>query len=145
MTVRIIIGDSREQLKLLPAESVHCIVTSPPYFGLRQHAGFNDRWDAMERTEQQAKPATMRNVWFVAPAQFKEAHYAVMPDEIARRCILAGCPDGGTVLDPFFGAGTTGLVADRFGRNCIGIELNPKNAAMARRRIDNDAPLFAAE
>jgi DNA modification methylase len=109
----------------------------------RKHAGFNDRWDAMERTEQQAKPATMRNVWFIAPAQFVEAHYAVMPDEIARRCILAGCPPGGTVLDPFLGAGTTGLVADRLGRNCIGIELNPENTAMAHRRIDGDAPLFA--
>jgi len=109
----------------------------------RQHAGFNDRWDAMERTEQQAKPATMRNVWFVAPAQFKEAHYAVMPNEIARRCILAGCPEGGTVLDPFLGAGTTAMVADRFGRNCIGIELNPENVDIANRRVTTDAGLFA--
>lgn len=111
----------------------------------RQHAGFNDRWDAMERTEQQAKPATMRNVWFVATAQFSEAHYAVMPDEIARRCILAGCPEGGVVLDPFGGAGTTGLVADRLQRNAILIELNPENTAMAKNRITNDAPLFAVE
>lgn len=109
----------------------------------RQHAGFNDRWDAMERTEQQAKPATMRNVWFVAPAQFKEAHYAVMPDEIARRCILAGCPEGGTVLDPFLGAGTTAMVADRFGRNCIGIELNPANVEISDRRIRDAAGMFA--
>jgi DNA modification methylase len=111
----------------------------------RQHAGFNERWDAMERGEQQSKPATMRNVWFVSPAQFKEAHYAVMPDEIARRCILAGCPEGGVVLDPFGGAGTTAKVAARLGRNCIIVELNPKNAEMARRRIDGDAPLFAGK
>jgi len=110
----------------------------------RQHAGFNDRWDAMERAEQQAKPATMRNVWFVAPAQFKEAHYAVMPNEIARRCILAGCPPKGTVLDPFLGAGTTAMVADRLGRDGIGIELNPKNAAMAQRRIEKDAGLWSS-
>ena len=58
-------------------------------------------------------------------------------------CILAGCPAGGTVLDPFFGAGTTGLVADRLGRNCIGIELNPEYAALAERRIAGDAGLFA--
>lgn len=109
----------------------------------RQHAGFNDRWDAMERSEQQAKPSTMRNVWFVAPAQFKEAHYAVMPDEIARRCILAGCPVGGTVLDPFSGAGTTAMVADRFGRNAIGIELNPANVEISHRRIESAAGMFA--
>lgn len=58
----------------------------------RRHAGFNDRWDAMERQEQQSRPAMMRNVWFVPPANFSEAHFAVMPDEVARRCILAGCP-----------------------------------------------------
>jgi DNA modification methylase len=55
----------------------------------------------------------------------------------------AGCPKGGTVLDPFGGAGTTGLVADRLGRNAILIELNPEYAAMAERRIKNDAGMFA--
>jgi DNA modification methylase len=111
----------------------------------RRHAGFNDRWDAMERNEQMAKPAMMRNVWFVSPAGYEEAHFAVMPEEIARRCILAGCPEGGTVLDPFGGAGTTGLMASRLGRNAILIELNPEYAAMAERRIQNDAPLFSYE
>jgi DNA modification methylase len=109
----------------------------------RKHAGFNDRWDAMEKSEQQARPAMMRNVWFVSPMGYNGAHFAVMPEEIARRCILAGCPEGGTVLDPFGGAGTTGLVADRLQRNGILIELNPEYAEMARRRIDGDSPLFA--
>jgi DNA modification methylase len=58
-------------------------------------------------------------------------------------CIKAGCPIGGTVLDCFAGAGTTGLVADRLQRNAVLIELNPEYAAMARARIDGDAPLFA--
>jgi len=111
----------------------------------RRHAGFNDRWDAMERSEQMAKPAMMRNVWFVSPAGYDEAHFAVMPEEIARRCILAGCPEGGTVLDPFGGAGTTGLMASRLGRNAILIELNPEYAAMAEQRIANDAPLLSYE
>lgn len=111
----------------------------------RRHAGFNDRWDAMERAEQMARPAMMRDVWFVSPASFSGAHYAVMPDEIARRCIMAGCPVGGTVLDPFGGAGTTGLVADRLQRNAILVELNPSNVDMARRRIaDDQGPLLAA-
>ena len=54
-----------------------------------------------------------------------------------------GEPVSATVLDPFLGSGTTALVADRLGRDCIGIELNPEYAAMARRRIGDDAPLFA--
>lgn len=85
----------------------------------------------------------LRNVWTIATAAFSEAHFATFPPELAERCIRAGCPAGGTVLDPFFGAGTTGLVADRLGRNAIGIELNPEYAAMAERRIRKDAPLFA--
>jgi DNA modification methylase len=101
----------------------------------RKHAGFNDRWDAMERREQQAQPAMMRDVWFVAPASFGDAHFAVMPNEIARRCILSGCPLGGVVLDPFGGTGTTGLIAERHGRDAVLIELNPEYAAMADRRI----------
>ena len=109
----------------------------------RQHAGFNERWDAMERSQQQAQPATMRNVWFVPPANYAEAHFAVMPEEIARRCILAGCPQGGIVCDPYFGSGTVGLVADRLGRDCVGIELNPEYANLARDRIKGDSPLFA--
>jgi DNA modification methylase len=80
MTVRIITGDCRDVLATLPAESVHCCVTSPPYWGLRD--------------------------------------YGV--------------------------AGTTGLVADRLRRHCIGIELNPAYADMARKRIIGDAPLFVA-
>ena len=58
-------------------------------------------------------------------------------------CIKAGCPEGGTVLDPFGGAGTTGLVADRLRRSAILIELNPEYAAMAERRISGDAGMFA--
>lgn len=58
-------------------------------------------------------------------------------------CIKAGCPAGGLVLDPFGGAGTVGLVANRLGLDCTLIELNPEYAAMAERRIHSDAPLFA--
>lgn len=82
------------------------------------------------------------SVWEIAPEHFED-HPAVMPAELARRCILAGCPPGGTVLDCFLGSGTTALVADRLGRNCIGIELSEAYAAMARRRCEDDAGLFA--
>ena len=84
-----------------------------------------------------------RSVWTVTTQPFKEAHFATFPPALIEPCILAGCPPCGTVLDPFGGAGTTGLVADRHNRNAILIELNPEYAAMARKRIFNDAPLFA--
>jgi DNA modification methylase len=84
-----------------------------------------------------------RSVWEVATQPFSEAHFATYPPALVEPCILAGCPTGGTVLDPFFGAGTTGLVADRLQRDCIGIELNPEYAAIAERRIHGDAGMFA--
>lgn len=90
-----------------------------------------------------ADSANLRSVWWISPAQYKEGHYAVMPDALAELCIIAGCPKGGTVLDPFGGAGTTGLVADRLQRDAILIELNHEYAAMAERRIRGDSPLFS--
>lgn len=84
-----------------------------------------------------------RSVWAVATAPFSEAHFATFPPALIEPCILAGCPKGGMVLDPFGGAGTTGLVADRLGRNSILIELNPEYAEMARERVRGDGPLFA--
>lgn len=84
-----------------------------------------------------------RSVWTVATRPYKGAHFATFPPALVEPCVLAGCPAGGTVLDPFGGAGTTGLVADRLQRNAILIELNPEYAAIARRRIAGDAPLLA--
>ena len=84
-----------------------------------------------------------RSVWTVATQPFKEAHFATFPPELPEICIKAGCPPGGTVLDPFGGAGTTGLVADRLQRDAILIELNPAYAEMARKRIQGDAPLLS--
>jgi site-specific DNA-methyltransferase (adenine-specific) len=80
-----------------------------------------------------------RSVWTVKPNKtFRGAHFAVYPPELIEPCILAGCPEGGHVLDPFGGAGTTGLVARRLGRNATLIELNPDYAQMARDRIASD-------
>ncbi len=83
-----------------------------------------------------------RSVWTVATQPFKEAHFATFPPELIEPCIKAGCPPGGQVLDPFGGAGTTGLVADRLQRDAILIELNPAYAEMARQRLSKDAGLF---
>lgn len=76
-----------------------------------------------------------RSVWTVSTKPFKEAHFATFPPDLIEPCVLAGCPEGGTVLDPFFGAGTTGLVAQRNGRKAIGIELNPDYVDIAKRRL----------
>ncbi len=109
----------------------------------RRHAGFNDRWDAMEKAEQCSGLRNKRSVWEVATQPFSEAHFATFPPALIEPCIKAGCPAGGTVLDPFGGAGTTGLVADRLQRNAILIELNPAYVDIARNRLANDAGMFA--
>jgi DNA modification methylase len=87
----------------------------------------------------------LRDVWTIATEPCREAHFAVMPQKLVEPCVKAGCPVGGTVLDPFFGAGTVGVVADRLGRGWIGIELNPEYAEMARRRIADPEPLPVVE
>jgi DNA modification methylase len=76
-----------------------------------------------------------RTVWTIATQPYPEAHFATYPEKLVEPCVLAGCPVGGTVLDPFTGSGTTGAVACRLGRNFVGIELNHEYAAMAERRI----------
>ncbi|MGQ3299662.1 DNA-methyltransferase [Reyranella sp.] len=79
----------------------------------------------------------------VPPQPFRDAHFATFPPKLIEPLIKAGCPKGGVVLDPFGGAGTTGLVADRQQRDAILIELNPEYAAIAERRIKGDASLLA--
>ena len=81
------------------------------------------------------KPRNRRSVWNVQTRPFKGAHFATFPVELVEPCILAGSPVGGRVLDPFGGAGTTGLAALRNGRDATLIELNPEYAALAEVRI----------
>ena len=76
-----------------------------------------------------------RDVWSINTKPCKEAHFAVFPEALVEPCILAGCPEGGTVLDPFGGSGTTGLVAKRNKRNAILIEINPIYVQMAKERV----------
>jgi site-specific DNA-methyltransferase (adenine-specific) len=76
-----------------------------------------------------------RDVWTVATAPYKEAHFATFPPKLVEPCILAGCPPGGVVLDPFAGSGTTGVVALCHGRDFLGIELNPDYIRLAEKRI----------
>ena len=76
-----------------------------------------------------------RSVWTVSTKPFKGAHFATFPPDLIEPCVLAGCPAGGTVLDPFGGAGTTGLVAQRHGRNSVLCELNYDYAAITCERL----------
>ena len=78
-----------------------------------------------------------RSVWTVATRPFKDAHFATFPPALIEPCILAGCPEGGTVLDPFGGAGTTAVVAGEHGRSAILIELNGEYIDIACRRIED--------
>lgn len=268
MTVRILIGDVRERLRELPDESVHCVVTSPPYwrqrdYGMRDQIGLErlpgdyiaelvavfrdarrvlrgdgtlwlniaDKWasggnggggslshkraawrqlagekgwrspphgykdkdlvlaafkvaealrvdgwflrktiiwakpraneptrldrpslsheyvfllskDNDSRARDPGEPWWHSSVWEIAPTGLAD-HPAVMPGELARRCITCSTSKGDTVFDPFFGSGTTGLIAARLGRRCIGVELNPDYAEVARRRIADDGGLLA--
>ncbi|KKN65932.1 hypothetical protein LCGC14_0476350 [marine sediment metagenome] len=76
-----------------------------------------------------------RTVWTINPKPFKEAHFAVYPEELCETPVKAGCPEGGIVLDPFFGSGTTGLVALKQNKKFIGIELNKKYIEIANKRL----------
>ena len=87
-------------------------------------------------TSRQLRPTrNRRSVWTVPTRPFPEAHFATFPPELIEPCVLAGCPIGGVVLDPFVGSGTTLLVATRHHRRSIGIELNPEYIKIAERRL----------
>lgn len=77
-----------------------------------------------------------RSIWTVTTKPYKEAHFAAYPPDLIKPCILAGCPEGGIVFDPFTGSGTTGEVCMKTNRNFVGIELNPEYVELAEKRIE---------
>ncbi len=83
-------------------------------------------WEGLTRNK--------RTVWTIRPVPYAEAHFATMPEALVEPCILAGAPVGGLVLDPFFGSGTVGAVAERLGRRWVGLDLNPSYHRLAARR-----------
>jgi DNA modification methylase len=83
-----------------------------------------------------------RSVWTVPTKPYKGAHFATFPPDLIEPCIKAGSKAGDLVLDPFGGAGTTGLVSDRLGRDAVLCELNPEYAKMAGERIAGENPMF---
>lgn len=99
---------------------------------LNTHMGSSIPWEGSTRNK--------RTVWTVPTHAFPEAHFATFPPDLIVPCILAGCPEGGTVLDPFAGGGTTLFVAEQIERNSIGIELNPDYCEIIRRRMGGLQP-----
>jgi DNA modification methylase len=116
-----------------------------PRFGGSKY-GDDDRDESRTKSGNEWKGgggANKRSVWTVATRPYKGAHFATFPPALIEPCILAGSRPGDTVLDPFGGSGTTGLVAERLQRNAILCELNPKYVDLARERICEESPLFS--
>lgn len=123
------------------------------------HGSFNRRYSFSRETKTDAPPGqrkqhradrepvmysggrNKRSVWTVATYPFKQAHFATFPPKLIEPCILAGCPEGGIVLDPFMGSGTVGVVATNHRRRYIGIDINPDYVALANERIAREGVL----
>ena len=97
--------------------------------------GKNGYDDEMRTTYSEDGKRNKRSVWTINTKPYKDAHFAVFPPKIPELCIKAGSKEGDTVLDPFFGSGTTGWVAQRLGRKWIGIELNADYIKIAEKRF----------
>lgn len=117
--------------------------------GKSERLGRGPGWRNKQNASFDAAMATVpasrnpRSVRWLSSEPFRGAHFATYPPELIRPFVRAGCPPGGTVLDPFGGSGTTALVADQEGRNAILIDLDERNAPMASERITKGSPLFA--
>jgi site-specific DNA-methyltransferase (cytosine-N4-specific) len=94
-----------------------------------------DQESIKEQTADGKSHKNKRTVWQINTEPCKEAHFAVFPRALVRPCILAGAPQGGLVLDPFFGSGTVGVVAIEEGRGCVGVELKSQYIEIAKQRL----------
>jgi DNA modification methylase len=83
-----------------------------------------------------------RDVWTVSTAPEPEAHFACFPQKLIMDCIKAGCPEGGIVLDPFMGSGTTAVVARKLDRKYVGFELNPEYIKIADTKLRRELGIF---
>ncbi len=90
----------------------------------------------MDKAEQCAEMRNKRDVWTVPPAIYGEAHFATFPPDLIKPCILAVSRAGDTILDPFGGSGTTGMVARELGRAAVLVELNPEYAHLCGQRTN---------
>jgi site-specific DNA-methyltransferase (adenine-specific) len=124
--------DSPNQAPMLVLERIAKNLIIP---GQRTHSMHTARVNGDNRDVFDSRGRGVRSVWSMPTAQYRRAHFATWPCKLVRRMILAGCPPGGTVVDPFVGSGTTLEVAEELGCAGIGIDLNPEYLEMARDRI----------
>lgn len=106
--------------------------------GVTGHSGYFDK-DGNLIGE---RKANKKSVWTVTTKPFREAHFATFPKDLIVDCIKAGCPEGGIVLDPFMGAGTTAVVTRKLNRNFLGIELNEEYIKIANKRLSSELGMF---
>jgi hypothetical protein len=123
-------GSTKYKVSVVPGQVEHTMA-----------ANGHERWQMNDDGE---RIRNKRTVWTIPTQPSTAAHFAVMPEALVAPCILAGCPEGGTVLDSFFGAGTVGLVAQRLGRHWLGSELNPTYVELATARIQGDFEQYQA-
>jgi len=105
--------------------------------------GGKNKHNMERRNYKEIKGANKRSVWTVTTKPFKGAHFATFPMDLIEPCVLAGCPEGGTVLDPFGGSGTTGIVAVNHNRHAVLCELNQEYIDLAKKRIEQQAGFLA--
>jgi len=105
--------------------------------------GGKNKHNMERRNYKEIKGANKRSVWTVTTKPFKGAHFATFPMDLIEPCVLAGCPEGGTVLDPFGGSGTTGIVAVNHNRHAVLCELNQEYIDLAKKRIGEQAGFLA--
>ena len=117
-----------------------------PLAGKARRRGGRNKLDASRRDHDRSDKVwgkngtrNKRSVWSITTKPYKAAHFATFPPELPTLCIKAGCPVGGTVLDPFAGAGTTGEAAQQLGRSAVLIELNPDYVKLIQERLEDDA------
>jgi DNA modification methylase len=101
-------------------------------FGNSRVLTHEDRNDCERRDMTENWTRNKRSVWTVPTMPYNGAHFATMPEALVEPCILAGCPLGGLVLDPFIGSGTVGAVAERLGRRWVGVDLSYQPLAQER-------------
>ena len=119
-----------------------------PNSGFRVKHCPNNSQPSEKPTEGQYEPivgANCRSVWTFSTQGYPEAHFATYPEELPKRCILAGSREGDVVLDPFGGSGTTGAVAKQLGRKFVLIELNPEYVGLIEKRLASVTPSLFAE
>ena len=117
---------AKSQRYFYDADAVRVVGSGSHSWGLKHNENdpYNKQYGGREKVNDNPKGANKRSVWTIPTHPFPQAHFATFPPALIEPCILAGCPKGGTVLDPFIGSGTTFMVAYKHNRKCIGIDLS---------------------